>query len=102
MASATTDGNSTLPCKGCCWGETKGPNKLAAVRSARVNSEPVRYGLPSASNASNQANSPSKMERDCCPWLSELGHILRTFSEHQIPITINTDGTYFLNTQLAA
>ena len=32
--------------------------------------------------------------------LSELGHILRTFSEHQIPITINTDGTYFLNTNL--
>ena len=32
--------------------------------------------------------------------LEDMKHILRVFSEKQVPFTINTDGTYFCNTNL--
>ncbi len=33
--------------------------------------------------------------------LAELGHVLRIFKQHKIPFTINTDGPYLLDTNMA-
>jgi adenosine deaminase len=71
----------------------------------------IGHGIRAAySEHAMQAILDAKVVLELCPssnlatraveGLSELGHILRTFYEHQIPITINTDGTYFLNTNL--
>jgi adenosine deaminase len=93
-------------------GETKHTDAAGVARVIR-NLKPHRIGHGIRAAYSEEAISAildAKVVLEICPssnlatravdGLSELGHILRTFSKHNVPFTINTDGTYFLNTNL--
>jgi adenosine deaminase len=93
-------------------GETKHTDAAGVARVIK-NLKPHRIGHGIRAAYSEEAISAildAKVVLEICPssnlatravdGLSELGHILRTFSKHNVPFTINTDGTYFLNTNL--